>query len=43
LDIYDEFLIDPYFLPERLIGEAFLIFLRNDLPILLEDVTLSFR
>ena len=41
--MYDEFLIGPYFLPERLMGESLLIFLTNDLPPLLEDVSLLLR
>ncbi|XP_032689036.1 uncharacterized protein LOC116852618 [Odontomachus brunneus] len=35
--------IGPYFLPPRLNGQAYGHFLRNDLPILLEDVPLHMR
>ena len=41
--IIGEQILDPFFLPARLPGEAYLNFLENDLPILLEDVALNVR
>jgi len=39
----NKFQIDPYFLPPRLNGETYADFLRNQLPILLENVPLRAR
>ena len=41
--ILGDCLIGPHFLPQRLNGEQYLCFLRNDLPNLLEDVPLRQR
>ena len=41
--IVEDHLIGPHFLPNRLSGEMYLNFLRNHLPLLLEDVPLQVR
>ena len=41
--IIGDHILGPFFLPARLTGEAYLNFLENDLPILLEDVALNVR
>jgi hypothetical protein len=41
--VIDDFLLGPVFLPPNLNGESFLLFLRNTLPDLLDDVPLEIR
>lgn len=41
--IIGDYLIGPFFLPQRLNGETYCHFLRNDLPALLEEVPLGIR
>lgn len=41
--IIGDHLIGPHFFPRRLTGEVYLHFLRNDLPVLLEEVPLQVR
>lgn len=41
--IIDDYLIGPYFLPQRLNGETYCHFLINELPALLEEVPLAIR
>lgn len=43
MGIIDNYLIGPYFLPEHLNGEFYEDFLRNELPLLLEDLPLTLR
>lgn len=43
LAIFGDCLIGPVFLPNRLTGQVYLDFLRNELPVLLEDVPLFNR
>lgn len=41
--IIGDYLIGPHFFPQRLNGEVYLDFLRNHLPVLLEDVPIGLR